>query len=95
MVSMTLSIVVLTLISFFWKISAHAISISGAAGVYFALILQEEPSQLYVGLALSFALCGVVASARLKLIAHNTSQVWAGLLLGFLLNFIMILILNV
>ncbi|MBK6264677.1 PA-phosphatase [Marivirga sp. S37H4] len=94
MVSITFSIVLLTIITLFWKISAHAIAVSGATGIYFALLFQTESSNLYMGLALCFALCGLVASARLKLLVHSVSQVWAGLALGFLINFLTILILN-
>lgn len=93
MVSITLSIVVLTIITLFWKISAHAIAVSGAAGIYFALLTQTDSSYLYVGLVIVFALCGLVASARLRLMVHSVSQVWVGIIVGFMLNFLTILIL--
>lgn len=94
LISITLSIIVLTIITFFWKISAHSIASAGACGIYFALLLNDDTSQLYLGLALFFALTGFVASARLKLQCHDSKQVWAGLLLGFLLNFSTVFILN-
>lgn len=94
LISITLSIIVLTIITFFWKISAHAIATAGACGIYFALLLNDETSQLYIGLALFFALSGFVASARLKLQCHDAKQVWAGLLVGFILNFSTVYILN-
>jgi membrane-associated phospholipid phosphatase len=93
-ISITLSLIVLTIITFFWKISAHAIATAGGAGIYFALLVNGETSQLYLGLALFFVLSGFVASARLKLQAHDARQVWAGVLLGFVLNFSTVFILN-
>lgn len=92
--SITITIFVLTIITIWWKISAHAMAIAGASGIYFALFLNAEPSDFYLAVAICFALCGLVASARLKLLAHNPPQVWAGLLIGFLINFITILSLN-
>ena len=94
LISITLSIVALTIITFYWKISAHAIASAGACGIYFALLITDETSQLYLGLAVFFVLCGFVASARLKLQCHDAKQVWAGLTLGFILNFLTVFILN-
>ncbi len=94
LISITLSIISLTIITFFWKISAHTIATAGACGIYFALLLNDQTSQLYLGLAFFFVLSGFVASARLKLQCHDSKQVWAGLLLGFFLNFTTIFILD-
>ncbi len=94
LISITISIIVLTIVTFFWKISAHAIATAGAAGIYFALLLTNETTHLYLGLAGFFVLSGLVASARLKLQCHSSQQVWTGLILGFLLNFSTVFILN-
>ncbi|WMN07079.1 PA-phosphatase [Marivirga arenosa] len=94
LLSITLSIVILTVITIWWKISAHAIAIAGATGIYLALLLQSEPSNFYYAVAACFLLCGLVGSARLQLAAHDSKQVWYGLLIGFFVNFLTILILN-
>jgi hypothetical protein len=94
LLSITISIVLLTLITIWWKISAHAIAIAGATGIYLALLIQSEPSDFYYAVAACFLFCGMVGSARLKLAAHDSRQVWFGFLIGFFVNFITILILN-
>jgi hypothetical protein len=94
LLSVTISIVVLTVITIWWKISAHAIAIAGAAGIYMALLIKAEPSNFYYAVAFCFLFSGLVGSARLKLAAHDSPQVWFGFLVGFSLNFITILMLN-
>jgi len=94
LLSITLSIVLLTIITIWWKISAHAIAIAGATGIYLALLVKGEPSNFYYAVAVSFLFCGLVGSARLKLSAHDSKQVWLGFLIGFFVNFLTILILN-
>lgn len=94
LLSITISIVILTLITIWWKISAHAIAIAGATGIYLALLFKSEPSNFYYAVVVSFLLCGLVGSARLKLSAHDAKQVWVGFLIGFFINFLTILILN-
>tara|TARA_R110002012_G_scaffold208942_1_gene379116 strand:- start:129472 stop:130089 length:618 start_codon:yes stop_codon:yes gene_type:complete len=94
LLSITISIVLLTIITIWWKISAHAIAIAGATGIYLALLIKSEPSNLYYAVVLCFLFCGLVGSARLKLSAHDSKQVWFGFLIGFFVNFLTILIFN-
>ena len=82
-IAITLAIVA-AIISFFWKISIHAMSMGAvsAAILYFTAshyIINPWPAY---GVVL---LSGLVAFARLKLQAHSSSQVYAGFLLGVLL----------
>ncbi len=76
--------VALLLISFVWKISAHAAAIGGLVGGFFALSfrLQENPVMILILLIL---IAGMVGSARLILKKHTSLQVYAGFLLGFLI----------
>jgi hypothetical protein len=94
LLSITISIILLTIITIWWKISAHAIAIAGATGIYLALLIKSEPSNFYYAVALCFLCCGLVGSARLKLSAHDSKQVWLGFLIGFFVNFLTILIFN-
>jgi len=94
LLSVTISIVILTIITIWWKISAHSIAIAGATGIYLALLMKTEPSNFYYVVVFCFMFCGLVGSARLKLEAHDSKQVWLGFLIGFFVNFLTVLIFN-
>lgn len=69
-------------INFFWKISVHSIGVGGINGLLIGIsrIMEAEITPL---LFLSVLIAGLVGFARLKLNAHNYSQVYTGFLLGF------------
>lgn len=92
LLSVTISIIILTVVTVWWKVSAHAIAIAGATGIYLALLLKTEPSNFYYAVVGCFLFCGLVGSARLRLSAHDSKQVWVGFLIGFSINFLAILI---
>ena len=87
-IAITLAIVA-AVISFFWKISIHAMSMGAvsAAVLYFtALHYIISPWPAYGLIFMS----GLVAFSRLKLQAHSSAQVYAGFLLGvFLVGFVL------
>lgn len=76
------ALAIVTLVNFFWKISAHATGISGLLGasISVALCYGAYNPALYVVLIMC---CGFVCSARLQLEAHTPMQLLAGTLLGF------------
>ena len=82
-------------ISYFWKISIHAIGISGFAGCFLGLtehldpLLNPEEMVMYNSLILG--LVGIVGFARLYDKAHNLPQVLAGSILGFGVSFIIVI----
>lgn len=80
--SITVSILLVALISLFWKISAHSVGIGGVLGTLIAIMLKFGETDLLVALALLTGLAGLLMSARLQLNAHTPKQVGAGLLLG-------------
>lgn len=84
----TLSVVVVTVITLFWKVSAHSMGISGALGGFLALVLNNPDTSLWIPMTFCFWACGLIATARLQLKAHTPSQVWVGLLAGFIITFI-------
>lgn len=72
------------IVSFWWKISAHASA--NAAGATYCLMLYfffPELMPIWIGMVYIF-LCGVVCSTRVYLGRHTFGQVGAGSLLGVL-----------
>jgi hypothetical protein len=79
----TLAVVLLTGVTYFWKMSAHltgiggVLAVTGIMGLYFPSVMV---AYLLVGTLL---LVGIVASSRLYLDAHSPAEVYAGLVVGF------------
>ncbi|MCQ2351509.1 MAG: hypothetical protein MJ003_05995 [Paludibacteraceae bacterium] len=82
------ALLAVTIINFFWKISAHATGISGLLGasVYISFAYGVYNPPLLVTLIFC---CGFVCSARLQLKAHTPMQLIAGTLLGFTFMFVL------
>ena len=80
----TLLVLLGFVITFYWKISLHMMSMGGFTGYLIAvsLILGYELHMLIIG---SVLVSGLVGSARIKLNAHNPSQVYVGFVTGILL----------
>jgi membrane-associated phospholipid phosphatase len=82
---MSLSVIVLTLVSFFWKMSAH---MTGLGGMFAVLLVLGKNfptfNELYPAL-LTIVLCGIVASSRLYLNAHRPLEVYIGFFTGFVI----------
>jgi len=85
-----ISVLLATLITFRWKISIHAIGISGVLGTLFAtgehisayfFMLNENP--VFWPIVVLVLIAGLVSTARLALNAHTPSQIYCGLLVGF------------
>lgn len=85
-----LSLLVLTLVTLYWKISAHSIGMSGLVGSCLALQMVYQHHLLFLFFIL-IILTGLVMSARLYVEAHTPSQVWAGAGVGFFVNFFVVL----
>jgi len=77
----TLLVVLVFVINFFWKISAHMVGAGGLAGMMIALSSRMQINVLYMIMAL-ILISGVVGWARLRISTHTQSQVYAGFLLG-------------
>ena len=82
----TLSILMIALISNFWKISAHAVGISGTIGLLAIVNYKIADATLFFPITILIVLAGFLFSARLYLNAHYPAQIWAGSLLGFLMS---------
>lgn len=83
----TFSIALVTLISLFWKISAHSVGINGVAGFLFGFYQKYGDPLLFYPILFVILIAGLVMSARLLLNTHNPSQVFAGAALGWLVGF--------
>jgi membrane-associated phospholipid phosphatase len=79
----TFIIFLVTIITFYWKVSIHSAAISGVVGFLASFTLLYHELQLLYPLAFMMVLAGILMSARLYLNAHKPAEVWVGALLGF------------
>jgi hypothetical protein len=86
MSGISITVFLVALITYFWKISAHAAGISGIIGylIYFSILFPDN--NLFVPIAILILLAGVLLSARLYLRSHTSAQVYAGCLLGLFVS---------
>lgn len=86
LISITVVVVLTNLITFIWKISAHAAGVVGWLGfiVIFASVYQGNHT-LLMPLITAISLCGIVLWARLYLNAHKPVEVLGGSLVGFVI----------
>lgn len=82
-ITITILIFLLTIITFFWKISIHSAAIGGMIGFILGLGMQHPVFNFSFILAAVTVIGGLVFYARLLLNAHTPSQVYSGALLGF------------
>lgn len=69
-------------ISFFWKISAHLAGLGGIVALVICLSIVLK-TDLLLFLIISIMMTGFTAYARLRINAHDHLQVYSGFLLGF------------
>lgn len=86
-------VIVSTLITFFYKASIHALSMTGMLGVLFPLNKVVEQEILLIPTLIIIVLTGVVMSARLQLNAHTPREIFVGAVIGFLTSFFGMLLL--
>lgn len=84
--SITLVILSVAIISFWWQISAHAAGIGGVIGALAGIMTKFGEAGLFIPLLCSMVIAGYLIGARLQLNAHTPRQVWAGLTLGVVLS---------
>ncbi len=83
MMHLTLLLGLVFILTFFYKVSAHAAGLGGLCGFWFALADFTMAESVLYGASLSFAFSGIVFSARLSLSAHSYAELVLGWLLGF------------
>ncbi|CAG5071505.1 hypothetical protein DYBT9623_03504 [Dyadobacter sp. CECT 9623] len=84
--SVTLSLVIVTAVSFFWKISAHATGIGGMIAILSGLMMRFEDYALLYPLITAILIAGLLLSARLQLNAHSPAQIFVGFICGVLVS---------
>lgn len=77
------SVILLTAVSFFWKMSAHMTGLGGLLAVVLILGNKFPNFEVLYPLLGVLVLCGIVASSRLLLQAHRPLEVYVGLIAGF------------
>lgn len=86
MLIVTALIVVSTLITLFFKVSIHSISIWGIVGILLPLNKIVEESLLWPT-AVIIVIAGIIMSSRLFLNAHTPREVLIGAVVGFSIGF--------
>ena len=81
----TVLLLILTIITAFWKISIHGAGIGGVLGFILAIGSAITIPHFSAALSVIVILIGLVIYARLKLQAHTPNQVYGGVLLGFVI----------
>ena len=84
--TITLMIVLITIITSFFKISVHSAGIWGLLGFLISIHYKFPDSQLFWPILIVLVLAGGVNSSRLLLNAHSPKEVSLGSVLGFLLS---------
>lgn len=89
--AITLCLLLITLINFFWKISIHGVGIGGLLGCLFGLSYRFSDERFLYPIVIVIALGGILMSAQLYLNTHTSEQILAGSILGFLINLVAML----
>ena len=85
MVGSAVTVLVMMLINLKWKISAHMAGIGGVVALVYQIHVQGLSAfDLFWLLCFMIIVAGALGSARLVLKRHDTLQVLAGVVLGFL-----------
>lgn len=77
----SLSILLILIICYFWKISTHMVGWGGLTGLILSLSYKYNIDLLMLLIA-GIVCSGCIGYARLRLDAHSPSQVYCGFLLG-------------
>ncbi len=88
LMTITAAIVLLTITTFFWKISAHITGLSGLIAITVVLSLKFPTGVLLYPLIGIILICGLVGSSRLYLNAHRPAEILGGFCLGFITCFV-------
>ena len=78
----SLSVLTALTITFFWKISTHMIGIGGLLAITL-IISFRLMVDLYFIIVTLILISGMIGTARLYLKAHNSAQVYLGIIVGF------------
>lgn len=91
-ISISVLIVLLTLLTFFYKVSIHAAGTWGMVGFLFALHLKFPEFPLLWPLIIAIIAAGATSSARLQLNCHSLPEVLIGAGTGLFISFVSIML---
>ena len=91
MTGIAFSIAAVAIISLYWKISAHAVGISGTLGALIGIVIKFESYELFYPIITVILISGLLIAARLHLNAHTPAQVIAGSFLGLIVSLSVVL----
>jgi len=77
-----ISMIFLTALCYFWKISAHLLGWGGLTGLIVILSFRFGTDLMLILIA-AILFSGLIAYSRLRLAAHSPAEVYSGFLLGF------------
>ncbi len=87
LVAPILTMIIATVITVWWKISAHMFGVSSLIGGVMSISYFIEKSNPYFLFMFLFLIAGMIGVSRLILRRHTPNQVYAGFLLGFIVSF--------
>ena len=87
LMAITLIVLVISVITLFFKVSAHSAAASGLIGFLLSIALKHSQHGLLFPLVGILLLAGLVMSARLYLNAHKPNEILLGCVVGFFLSF--------
>ncbi|RYD58389.1 MAG: hypothetical protein EOP56_05600 [Sphingobacteriales bacterium] len=76
-------IIVLFMVSIFYKISMHSMAAGGMLGLVVVLMVIS-PVNMAIPLFVALIIAGLMGTARLILNAHKSNEIWLGYILGIL-----------
>lgn len=87
LVMISACLILLTCITYFWKISSHLTGMAGLLASVVVLSMKYGVQTLFYPFIFSVIACGAVGTARLALNAHKPLEVYGGFMLGFSWSF--------
>ena len=91
MTGIAFSIAAVAITSIYWKISAHAVGISGTLGALIGIVIKFSSYELLYPIIAVILIGGLLIAARLHLNAHTPAQVIAGFFLGLIISMSVVL----
>jgi len=86
-------VLIATIVTIFYKVSVHSMSIWGFIGIILPLNKVSEDGALFFPTIIAFVIAGLVMTARLQLNAHTPREVMVGSMLGFAISFTSMIVL--
>jgi len=93
MLAVFVCVLLASLINIGWKISLHMIGIGGIIGLLSALTHLYGMHVNWI-LMLAVLIAGIIGTARLSLDEHNSTQIYSGFMMGYVINFGIIVFFN-